>query len=508
VTTLKQRIGPVDHPGEAGPRRRGTMLEPAIHMPGTDGNPGGDPARYLAPVGDELDVVDLPVDGDIPPELDGSYVRNGPNSQYPPIGGGTFPFDGDGMIHVITFQQARARYRNKWVVTKDLAAEREAGHALFGGTYASGRSLVNSADRERGTKKNWSNTNVIAHAGRILSLWDGGAPYELSWRFGTVGEHRFDGSLVGAMNAHPKLDPIWDELCFFTTSPEPPYLTYSVVSPRGQVSRSLPVDLPRPVFMHDFAVTDQHVVFFDSPAVIDPAGGADGGPAVRWQPEHGTRVGLLTRDGDSDRVRWFPMENRFAMHFVNAYTDGDEVIVDYIHRDSFNLETAAGIQQSPTLHRCVIETGHGVVRDEEFDPTPVELPCIDDRRAGLHHRYTFLAAVTQSDGRPNGVGFDTLVRYDLKAEDVLQHRFPNGVLVGEPQFVPRRDSLAEGDGWILALTYDISKDESQLVVIDAQDFAAAPRAVVHLPRRVPAGQHGAWLPARDPDAPHRSRSHH
>ena len=152
------------------------MLEPAIHMPGTDGNPGGDPARYLAPVGDELDVVDLPVDGDIPPELDGSYVRNGPNSQYPPIGGGTFPFDGDGMIHVITFLQARARYRNKWVVTKDLAAEREAGHALFGGTYASGRSLMNSADRERGAKKNWSNTNVIAHAGRILSLWDGGAP--------------------------------------------------------------------------------------------------------------------------------------------------------------------------------------------------------------------------------------------------------------------------------------------------------------------------------------------
>lgn len=479
------------------------MLEPAIHLPGTDGSFGGDAARYLAPVPDELDVVDLPVEGDIPPELDGSYVRNGPNSQYPPIGGGTFPFDGDGMVHVVTFQGARARYRNKWVTTKDLVAEREAGHALFGGTSVSSRTLTSRTDRERATGKNWSNTNVVAHAGRILSLGDGGTPYELSWRFGTVGEHTFDGSLLSGMTAHPKIDPIWDELCFFSTATEPPYLTYGVVSPRGQVSRVQPIDLPRPVLMHDFAVTDQHVVFFDSPAVIDPGTAADGGSLVSWQPEHGTRIGLLAREGESDRVRWFPTENRFAMHFVNAYTDGDEVIVDYIHRDAFSLETATGIDQSPTFHRCVIEAGRGVVSDEMFDPTPVELPRIDDRRTGLHHRYAYLAAVTGGDGRPHGVGFDTLVRYDLKGEDVVQHRFPNGVVVGEPQFVPRRDSLVEGDGWILALTYDIPQDRSQLVVLDGQDLASAPRAVVQLPRRVPAGLHGAWLPARDGNVQYR-----
>lgn len=477
------------------------MLEPAMHL-GTDGSFGGDPARYLTPVQDELDVVDLPVEGDIPPELDGSYVRNGPNSQYPPVGGGMFPFDGDGMVHVVTFQQGRARYRNKWVTTKDLVAEREAGHALFGGTYAPSRTLTTRVDHERATGKNWSNANVIAHAGRILSLGDGGAPYELSWRFGTVGEHTFDGSLPGVMAAHPKIDPIWDELCFFSTSIEPPYLTYGVVSPRGQVSRLQPIDLPRPVFMHDFAVTDQHVVFFDSPAVIEPSSAADGS-LVSWQPEHGTRIGLLLREGENDHVRWFPTENRFAMHFVNAYTDGDEVIIDYIHRDAFSLETAAGIEQLPTYHRCVIESGRGVVTDEMFDPTPVELPRIDDRRAGLHHRYAYLAAVTRSDGRPRGVGFDTLVRYDLKGEEVLPHCFPPGVVVGEPQFVPRRDSRTEGDGWILALTYDIPQDRSQLVVLDAQDFASGPRAVVQLPRRVPAGLHGTWLPAREANVAHR-----
>ncbi len=453
------------------------MLEPAIHSSGMNGNPEIDPARYLAPVHEELDVVDLPVEGEIPEDLDGSYVRNGPNPQYARVGEGTYPSDGDGMLHVLTFLQGRARYRNTWVVTQDLTDARAADHAL-----------------DRSVPRNPSNTNVVAHAGRILSLSDGGAPYELSWRFGTVGECTFDGSLADPMSAHPKIDPVWDELCFFGCSTEPPYLTYGVVSPRGQVSRIVQIDLPRPVVMHDFAVTDQHVVFFDSPAVVLP-GAAPGAARVEWQAEHGTRIGVLAREGESERVRWFPVENCFAMHFLNAYTETDSIVVDYIHRDSYDPRTAGGIQPTPTLHRSVLSLGRGSVSDEMFDATPVDFPRIDDRRTGLHHRFGYFAAVTQGDGRPDGIGFDTLVRYDLHTTDVVRHRFPAGVLVGEPQFVPRRGSLAEGDGWILALTYDVARDSSDLVVIDAHDLDSRPQAVVRLPQRVPAGLHGTWLPA-------------
>jgi carotenoid cleavage dioxygenase len=477
------------------------MLEPAIHTPGTDGTPGGDPARYLLPVDDELDVVDLPVEGELPADLYGSYVRNGPNPQFP-VAGGMFPFDGDGMLHILTIQQARVRYRNTWVVTKELAAEREAGRALYGPTFGPRRPVVAPSEAEQSGAKNWSNTSVVAHAGRILSLWEGGAPYELTWRFLTEGEQRFDGALHDGMTAHPKIDPVWDELCFFSYATEPPYLTYGVVSPRGHVGRSVPIDLPRPVWMHDFAVTDQHVVFFDSPAVLDVDAAVQGRPLVQWQPEHGTRIGVLAREGESERVRWFPVDNKFVLHVLNAYTEGDEVVVDYIHRPELRIETATGIQQSPTLHRCVIELGRGQVSDEMFDPTPVDFPRIDERRTGLRHRFGFFAAVTRGDGRPHGIGFDTLVRADLRGSAIVAHRFPDGVLVGEPQFVPRRDSTAEGDGWVLALTYDIPHDRSELVVIDATDFAAPPRAVVKLPRRVPAGLHGTWLPGADQQSGH------
>ncbi|MGZ4801683.1 MAG: carotenoid oxygenase family protein [Acidimicrobiia bacterium] len=464
-------------------------IEPAFESQQMDQGTGGYHARYLEPVDDELDTMDLPVQGEIPAALDGSYVRNGPNAQYPRPAGWKYPYDGDGMLHIVTMAQSRARYRNRWVLTKGLVAERQVGHALLPGTFDSGTGNGTAA-------KNWSNTNVISHAGRILSLWEGGAPYELTWRFGTVGEHTFDGGLPGAMCAHPKIDPVWDELCWFRYSAEPPYLVYGVVSPRGQISRTTPVDIPRPVLMHDFAVTDQHVVFFDSPAVLDPSAAATGAPVVRWEPEHGTRIGVMSRDVEHDRVRWFPVENRFVMHVMNAYTDGDAIVVDYVHRPSFELDTAAGIEQMPRLHRCVIELGRGVVSDEMLDSTPVDLPRIDDRRAGLRYRYGYLAGVTHSDGRPSGIGFDTLLRYDLGTNAVVHHRFKDGVLVGEPQFVPRPGSLTEGDGWVLALTYDVVHDSSELAIIDAEDFAARPVATVQLPRRVPAGLHGTWLPAR------------
>jgi carotenoid cleavage dioxygenase len=247
--------------------------------------------------------------------------------------------------------------------------------------------------------------------------------------------------------------------------------------------------------MHDFAVTDLHVVFFDCPAVLDPAAAATGTPVVAWKPEHGTRIGVMSRDAEHDRVRWFQVENRFVPHVMNAFNDGDAIVVDYVHRPRFELDATVSVEDMPRLHRMVIELGRGAVSDQLLDPTPVDLPRIDDRRAGLRYRYGWTAALTHGDGRPEGIGFDTLLRFDLHTNGVVQHRMPEGVLVGEPQFVPRPGSDAEGDGWVLAYTYDVSNDSSSLLVMDAEDFAARPVATVQLPQRVPAGLHGTWLPA-------------
>jgi carotenoid cleavage dioxygenase len=60
-------------------------------------------------------------------------------------------------------------------------------------------------------------------------------------------------------------------------------------------------------------------------------------------------------------------------------------------------------------------------------------------------------------------------------------------------FVPRSDDAAEDAGWVMSLVYDAGTDRSDLVILDAQDFAGEPVATVHLPQRVPFGFHGNWI---------------
>ena len=113
-------------------------IEPSVEPNQIDRSTGGFPSRYFEPVDDELDTMELPVQGTIPPELDGSYVRNGPNAQFARSDGWQYPYDGDGMIHVVTLVQSRARYRNRYVLTKDLVEERRVGHSLHTGTFDAG----------------------------------------------------------------------------------------------------------------------------------------------------------------------------------------------------------------------------------------------------------------------------------------------------------------------------------------------------------------------------------
>src|ERR1044072_7524893 len=84
----------------------------------------------FAPVHDELDVKDLIVRGEVPRQIAGAYLRNGPNPAYPPISY-TYPFDGEGMVHAVTFVDGKASYRNRFVMTAGLRADRRAGRTIY-----------------------------------------------------------------------------------------------------------------------------------------------------------------------------------------------------------------------------------------------------------------------------------------------------------------------------------------------------------------------------------------
>ena len=102
------------------------------------------------PQHEEVTAHDLPlIEGTIPGDIDGVYLRNTENQLHQPLGK-YHPFDGDGMIHQISFSGGAARYRNRWVRTRCFAAEQEAGDSLWGGLMDKpGTSLSTRARRSR-----------------------------------------------------------------------------------------------------------------------------------------------------------------------------------------------------------------------------------------------------------------------------------------------------------------------------------------------------------------------
>ena len=447
-----------------------------------------------APVATERDDADLAITGHLPEALVGTYLRNGPNPMFEPKGR-YHVFDGDGMVHGVTFGDGRASYRNRWVRTDGLAAEMRAGHAIYGG-MADGDFPSPEETGGGPPMKNVANTNVLRHAGRILCLWEAGSATELGADLATIGAYDFGGAYGGPLTAHPKLDPVTGEMLAFGYSPFPPYLTYLVVAPDGSLVRTVPIELPAPVMMHDFAITDRHAVFLDAPAVFDVAAFASGEPMLAWKPELGTRFGVIDRDGGG-HVTWVETDPCYVFHFLNAWSspDGRTVTVDgcRLPRMDIGLDTEGGVADADSWpHRFTIDLESRRVRYEPIAGLPGDFPRVAPAVEGRAHRYGYYASF--SSGVAAGGDFDSVTKLDVDAGSEATHVYGAATAAGEAVFAPdpaRAD--AEDGGWLLNIVTDRITEQSDLVVLDAPTLEEVAR--VHFRARVPFGFHGNWLAA-------------
>lgn len=455
--------------------------------------PAADPFLTGAwePVHDELDVADLPVTGELPAALVGTYVRNGPNPDLAPAGAYHL-FDGDGMLHGIRLEGGRATYRNRWVRSAGLAAERREGRALFGGLNEF-RLPDPEVMAEVGPLKNTANTHVVRHAGRVFALLEAAPPTEVTMDLETVGVYDFDGALQGPMTAHPKVDPETGELVFFGYGPFPPYARVHVADAAGRLHTSVDIDLPAAVMMHDFAVSARHIVLFDLPAVFDLPAMIAGGPGIRWEPSNGARIGVMDRTDLAAGVRWFEMDLFWMFHVLNAYDDGDAVVVEGCRTTRLNAafgEEMADRPPPPMLHRWRIDLATGTVTEEQLDDRAGDFPRLNDDHAGRAARYGY---VGHTRGWTAEVEFDGFVKHDLQTGTSSVFRYGPTAVAGEAAFAPDPTRTGEDQGWLLNYVYDKADDTSSLVVVDAEQMEEVAR--VHLPRRVPLGFHGNWFAA-------------
>jgi carotenoid cleavage dioxygenase-like enzyme len=440
----------------------------------------------------EGDAPSLEIDGELPRDLNGTFYRNGPNPAFEPLGRYHW-FDGDGMIHAIRLEDGRASYRNRWVKSAGLGEERAAGHATFPG-------LLDMRPTEVPRIKNTGNTNIVWHAGKLLALMEAALPTRMAaCTLETLGEWDFDGKLGTAMTAHPKMDPETGEMLFFGYSPFPPYLTYHVADRAGALVRSEPIDVAWPSMIHDFAVTRDHVVFILCPLVFSFENVEQRGGLFSWEPERGTRLGVMPRSGSSTDVRWFETEASYVFHPLNAYDEDGRVVVDvarYDRLDFMSPDAARAAEwegdRSARMHRWTIDLAGGV-KSTPLDDLSCEFPRADERRLGRKHRYGYAAV---QPGKTTGLpAWSAVRRYDLERGRFDTHDFGPGSGAGEPLFVPRPGGTAEDDGYVIVLVYDAIQNASDFWVLDARDVAGQPIAKVKLPHRVPYGFHGNWVPA-------------
>ena len=223
----------------------------------------------------EWDADDLTiVEGEIPRDLDGVYLRNTENPLHPALKA-YHPFDGDGMLHVVGFRDGKVFYRNRFIRTDGFLAENEAGGPLWPGLAEP----VGLAKRDhgwgaRGLMKDASSTDVIVHRGTALtSFYQCGDLYRLDPYSGaTLGKEGFNGAFPfdWGVSAHPKVDARTGELMFFNYSKQAPYMHYGVVDENNDLVHYVGVPLPGPRLPHDMAFTENYADSQRLSAVLGP----------------------------------------------------------------------------------------------------------------------------------------------------------------------------------------------------------------------------------------------
>jgi carotenoid cleavage oxygenase len=434
----------------------------------------------FAPVKEERDDDDLAVTGAIPPELQGLLLRNGPNPIVAPDSAMYNWFRGDGMLHGIELSEGRARYRNRWVRTPSACDS-------LGEAAPSGPAEV-------GWAPSVANTSVVAHAGRIYALVESGMPTEVRADLSTVGGYDFTGKLTGPVTAHPKIDPTSGEMLFFGYNiVTEPYINFHVADASGVLVRSQPVDIPRPIMMHTFGVTATRIVWLDLPVVFDASLIGRQPFPWTWRPEHGARVGIMSRNDQFAEVTWIDIEPCYVFHEMNAFDDDNgNVVIDVVaYPDMYVTDVYGPGSTRARLERWSIDPNARRVTTEVVDDASQEFPRINDRYQGRPYQYGYTAEI---DIGPTWFRTGDLRKHDLTTGHVERHPVGPGRAASEPVFVASRRGGSEDAGWILSVVYDAERNGSDVIIVDATDFEAPPVATIHLPRRVPFGFHGSWIP--------------
>ena len=415
-----------------------------------------------APVKNLISETGLKVTGQIPKDLSGLFVRNGPNPMSSVNEKKHHWFLGEGMLHGIRLDSGNALwYKNRLV---------------------------------DGNNSN-ANTSVISHAGKIYAIVEaGGYPVEIDQDLNSLNTKPFYGDRNAGFTAHPKLDPDSNELhamCYdyannFDT------IDYVVIDQNGEHKKTQSIPFESRSMLHECAITKNYMLVFDLSVVFDLNKLGRGYFPMSWDDNHQSRIGLLSRNGESNTVQWFDIDRTYFFHTFNAYEDsnGNVSVTAAAYGRLFDTDWNGPFTESPPqLTKWELNTKSGQATSTRLDDRSVEFPRINPKLVGKFNQYAY-ALASSNLKEPD---FNEIVKYDLMNDTSEVYEYGSGKFGAEPVFVPAEGAQSEDEGYLLSLVYNQETDKSDLIILNAKEPKSGPLATVHLPQRVPFGFHGEWV---------------
>ena len=449
----------------------------------------------FAPVSEERDASDMEIRGSIPKDLAGHFLRVGPNPVHIFSEQAYHTFDGDGMIHSIEFRDGSAQYRNRFVQTEGFKHEQQRGDWVYKGMNSMMDPTPSRIPEGAPADKNLANTALAFHNNTLYALHEPSQPTIIQLPgLETEGATDFNGKLQHPFTAHPKVDQHSGEMLTFGYAFEVPYVNYSVIDAAGELVHSTPITIEKPVFMHDFAATEKFSLFLDFPITLDIERAMAGGPALDFEPEHGSRIGVIPRLGTDADVRWFDVGTCSVIHTANAWDEGDDIVLQASRSKTSDIAGAGLAAENledtqGQLYQWRINLKTGAVREQLLSEVRCDFTRVND--ALICHKTRYVYGAVFNPTRP--FTFDGVMKFDNETHTTVTYNYGEKRFGGEVVFAPKLGSQTEDDGYLICFVQDETEDQSECLILDAQDVAAGPVATILVPYRVPYGFHASWV---------------
>lgn len=461
----------------------------------------------------EGDLYDLEVEGQIPPELNGTFYRVGPDQAFPPMLGDANPFNGDGMVTSFRIENGHCDMKHRWVMTERLKAERAARRGLFG-HY---RNPFTDDPSVKGIPRTVSNTNVLAHAGQLLAIKEDGPPYAMDpVTLETKQLWTWNGQMTAtSFTAHPKIDPSTGDLYGYSYAAKGEAsddLAIWCFDKTGKKTWEVWFKSPYPGMIHDCAISEHYIVLPLMPTVMDLERIKRGGILFQWEPTFDQIYIVVPRGGEAKDVRFFRAPNAMPGHVINAFDEGGKLYLDlpvaldnvfWFFPDKDGKFPPPGSFGTEITRWCFdMNDRNSKAVPTVFSRLAAEFPHIDDRYVGNAHRYAFMQAMDPTKpynadraGPIMGFFFNTFLTLDTQTGKADTWFAGDTSSTQEPVFAPKNAKAAEGEGYVMGIVNRRAEHRSDLVILDAQRMSEGPIATIKIPVRLKYGIHGNWVPA-------------